>query len=430
MVDRVKFTLPAGLLDTCECLTFQHTVEDTGEQGEWKTAQYNDFEIRVNNRTGWNEVKGSLHKQWSGTHNGGAFPRWAVGQAVDDLASALGFDPSQAVLHGLEFGANVPMPTPAKDLLRRAILSSKKGGRPKPLNTKYSEQGLMREVVAQQYFGKLYDKEEQLTAAGYSAPGTHLMRVEVKVRKMQLLDKAGVRTLADLTKPAALATMGELLSEHLNSILFAVPGELPPTLRTSQRKLLRDGATVGYWEGLAKQPQLRVQVKRYRELTAQHVSDVALDAATQGLRSVWQQLLNEPVPSLAAGVVPEATSTQINPLSRGISKAQEEEKATALPRRAEGLLVALPNHPHPLDEGEPAPRQPARRCCQSCGQELDPGRQASTKYCGKKCRNAASNPAHNARRALLKIESQPLLFSIREFVRVPEQYRAFVLAAA
>jgi hypothetical protein len=70
------------------------------------------------------------------------------------------------------------------------------------------------------------------------------------------------------------------------------------------------------------------------------------------------------------------------------------------------------------------------RCCQSCGQALAPERKPSTKYCDKKCRNAASNPAHNARRTLLRIESQPLLFSIREFVRVPEPIRAFVLAAA
>ncbi len=78
------------------------------------------------------------------------------------------------------------------------------------------------------------------------------------------------------------------------------------------------------------------------------------------------------------------------------------------------------------DEREP----PAARCCLTCGAPIASHRKPEARYCAKKCRNAASNPGHNARRTLLKIESQPLLFPIREFVRVPEQIRAFVLAAA
>jgi hypothetical protein len=432
MIDHIKFTLPVGLLDNCKRLNFKTTVEETGEEGEWKTAQYDEFEIRVNNRTGWNEVKGSLHKYYSHTHNGGAFPRWAVAQAVQQLATALGFDPTQALLNGFEFGANVPMPTPAKELLRRAVQCCKKGGAPKPLNSKYSEQGLMREVVAEQYYGKLYDKEDQLTAAGYPAPGLHLLRVELKVRKLQLLHKAGVKTLADLASPAALELMGELLLKHLSSILFAVPGTLPPTLRASQRQLLRDGATVGYWEKLAKQPKLRVQVRQYR-IAAQLVPDAALDAATQGLRRVWQQLLDEPAPVLSVATVAESDTIQLYPQYRGLTWNKEREEA-APSQTAEGLLAVqcLPASSPclPADDDEREPMPPAARCCLTCDAPIARHRKPETRYCGKKCRNAASNPGHNARRTLLKIESQPLLFPIREFVRVPEQYRAFVLAAA
>jgi hypothetical protein len=455
MIDLIKFTLPVGLLDKCERLKFQNTVEETGEEGEWKTAQYDEFEIRVNNRTGWNEVKGSLHKYWSKSHNGGPFPRWAVAQAMQQLGTALGFDPAQAKPNGFEFGANVPMPTPAKELLRRAVQFCKKGGAPKPLNTKYSEQGLMREVVAEQYYGKLYDKEDQLTAAGYPAPGLHLLRVEVKVRKMQLLHKAGVKTLADLASPAALELMGELLLKHLNSILFAVPGTLPPTLRTSQRQLLRDGATVGYWDRLAKQPQLRVQVRQYR-IAAQLVPDAALDAATQGLRSVWQQLLYEPAPALSLATVAEPNTIQLYPQYRGLTWNKEKEEA-APSQTAEGLLARSPclpaslpaddereqpmkgrgpdipnrytsSSPHDDDEREPMP--PAARCCLTCGAPIASHRKPETRYCGKKCKNAASNPLHNARRAVNRILSLSTLFDQRPFLRIPEPIRAAVLAAA
>ena len=428
MIDWICFTLPPGTLDNCSFLLFQQTVEATGELCKWRVAKWGAFEVRIHNQSGRIEVRGSLHKYWSKSHNGGPFPRWAVAQAVQQLAAELKFNPVQGELHGFEFGANVPMPTPAKQLLRRAVLFAKKGTNPKHLNTKYSEKGLMREVVASQYYGKLYDKEEQLEAAGYELPSCHLLRVELKVRKMQLLQKAGVKTLADLANPAALELMGELLSEHLNSVLFSVPGKLPPTLRASQQRILRDGATAGYWDGLAKQPRLRVQVKQFR--TAKElVPDAALEAATKGLRSVWQQLLHEPAPALSVATAPDPNTIQLYHQYRGLT--WNKERAEAAPSQtAEGLLVGEREQASPRADDEREPTTTAARCCLSCGAPLASHRKPETRYCGKKCRNAASNPGYNARRTLHKIESQPLLFPIREFVRVPEQIRAFVLAAA
>jgi hypothetical protein len=424
MVDWLYITLPPGTLDKCPGLTFKHTVrDDTGELDDWKEALHGPFKISVfaNGRT---ELRGSLHKYWSRSHNGGDFPLWAVSQAIQQLATELRFDPAQAQLHGLEFGANVPMPTPARELLRRAVLHSTQtiglrtwGGR-----------GCLREAVHQQYFFKIYDKEAQLIDTGHTPSGP-LLRVELKARKMEFLKKAGIETLADLTNPLALQVMGEMLSAQLDKVLFAAPSELPTALRQAERRLLRDGARSVFWEELPK-PKLRTQLKEYRQLVAQHITDSVLDAATEGLRNTWQQLLHQPSLLSLLATTTERVAPQINPLSRVLSRSQEEENTTELPRRAEGLLVALSNHPHPLDEGEPATAQPQVRCCQSCGQALAPERKPSTKYCDKKCRNAASNPAHNARRTLLRIESQPLLFSIREFVRVPEPIRAFVLAAA
>ena len=71
----------------------------------------------------------------------------------------------------------------------------------------------------------------------------------------------------------------------------------------------------------------------------------------------------------------------------------------------------------------------AGRCCLTCSAPIASHRKPEAQYCGKQCRNAASNPGHNARRTLRKIESQWQLFDQRPFIRVPEQIRAFVLAA-
>lgn len=414
MVDWLYFTLPSGTLEECSSLTFKRTVnDDTGELGDWREAMHGPFTISIfaNGRI---EVRGSLHNYWTQSHNGGEFPLWAVDQAIQQLASELQFEPAQAQLHGLEFGANVPMPAPARELLRRAVLHSTQtiglrtwGGR-----------GCLREATHQQYFFKAYDKEAQLVDTGHASPGP-LLRVELKARKMEFLKKAGVETLADLTNPLALQVMGEMLLAHLGKVLFAAPGELPASLRKAERRLLSNGARSVFWEELPR-PKLRTQLKQYRQLVAQHITDTALDAATQGLRNTWQQLLHQPSPLSLLAISTESIAPQINPLSRGLTPSfQERETATADRRRAEGLLVTLPN-PHPLDKGESIPPVSQPRHCQTCGQQLT-SQNPNAKFCSeralgaaaKKCRNADSNPRNNALRRQRKFKGQLSFFPMQ-----------------
>jgi hypothetical protein len=406
MIDRIYFTLPPGTLDNCPFLLFQQTVEATGELCKWRVAKWGAFEIKVNNYSGRIEVKGSLHKYWSKSHNGGPFPRWAVAQAVQNLAAELKFNPVQGELHGFEFGANVPMPTPAKGLLCRMILHSGKGCPPKVPTSSHNRRGLMREVEAQQYYVKGYDKEAQLDDSSDDTTGGEALRFEVKVCTMQQLKQAGVRTLADLAHPAKLEAMGKLLFRHWDSLLFAAPGELPATLRTADRQLLERAARVGYWEGLPV-PQLRVQVKRYRKVYAQCVVDEAFNAATQGLRSTWQQLLTQPEPVAAVATIAELPASQLNPLCKVLSFQGREQAAPPLVDDAGvGGLRAQPRPPACLaaddERGQPTT---ATRCCQTCGRALTSS-SSRAKFCSeqvwgaaaKKCRNADSNPRNNAKR--------------------------------
>ena len=412
MIDRIFFTLPAGTLDSCSFLLFQQTVEATGELCKWRVAKWGAFEVKVHNYSGRIEVRGSLHKYWSKSHNGGPFPRWAVAQAVQQLAAELKFNPVQGVLHNVEYGANVPMPTPAKGLLCRMILHSWKGCPPKVPTSSHNRRGLMREVEAQQYYVKGYDKEAQLDESSDDTTGGEALRFEVKVCTMQQLKQAGVRTLADLAHPAKLEAMGKLLFRHWDSLLFAAPGELPATVRTADRDLLERAARVGYWDRVPL-PQLRVQVRKYRKVYAQCVVDEALNAATQGLRSTWQQLLTQPEPVATVATIAEPPASQLNPLCKVLSLQSQEREEREQPTTA------------------------ARRC-QTCGRILTSS-SSRAKFCSerewgaaaKKCRNADSNPRNNAAAARRKIMSQgPLLFDDSDFIRVPEPIRAYVLAAA
>jgi hypothetical protein len=88
------------------------------------------------------------------------------------------------------------------------------------------------------------------------------------------------------------------------------------------------------------------------------------------------------------------------------------------------------------DEREPLP--PAARRCHTCGRVLT-STSSRAKFCSelewgaaaKKCRNADSNPRNNAVATRRRTKSRgPQLFDDSPFVRVPEHYRSFVLAAA
>jgi hypothetical protein len=446
MIDWINAELPPACLDNSGLEFSASVITETGELcTEWSEATHGPFKIRVHNRSGYTELKGSLHKYKRKSHNGDAFPRWEVAQAVQELADELGFDPAQAQLHGLEFGVNVPLEASAKGLLRRGVLHGTK-----PMDSReWGGRGCLLEAEGQLFYFKLYDKEAQLTDTGYSATGP-LLRVELKARKMKFLEKAGIKTLADLANPAALEVMGELLLAHLSKVLFSPPGQLPQTLNQSQQRLLREGASKNYWTE-QPQPKLRSGLKQYRQLVTQHVQDVQLAAAKEGLRSVWQQLLHQPEPAPLVAITPGPVASQITPLSRVLSPSiKEREEARPFPT-AEGLLRAEPT---PLNQRETkgvserskgkefeekfatkTPTPSAPRCCQTCGRPLN-SRNAMAKFCSerelgkaaKKCRNTASNPRNNARRRLLKIESQALLFDTRPYVKVPEQMREFVLA--
>ncbi len=504
MVDWINAEPPPNSLNNVGLEFIANVNLETGERyDEWEKATHGSFTIWRHSSSGRTIIHGSLHKYWSGTHNGGPFPRWAVAQAVQQLATALGLDPAQVDIHGLEWGANVPLPTQARNLLQRAILH----GTMTMDSREWGGKGCMRKAVHEDFAFKMYDKDAQLIEVT-----GHTLRVEGKAYRMKFLKTAGIKTLADLANPAALEVLGELLLKQLKKVLFAPPSPLPQTLTPAGRELLREGSSNTYWkrDGKKLQPRLRAQLKRYRKLMAQHIADPELEAATQGLRSVWQQLLTQPAPvmlatgseppvtqiphlcSVGKGYLPQdrvAAPPLVNDGGAGgvgggggggagglpvSSPCQpDDDEATPVAARWPDLTNRYDSHddddsqhddhdddhdetgarrwpdipnrytsssPHGDDDHDDEREQlpPAARCCQTCGRVLTSS-SSRAKFCSerewgaaaKKCRNADSNPRNNAAATRRKTKSRgQMLFDDNPFVRVPEHYRAFVLAAA
>jgi hypothetical protein len=317
---------------------------------------------------------------------------------------------------------------------------------------------------------KYYDKGAWAAHQGSPLPpGQHKLRYEVVCTRARpinaLLNQAQV-TLADLATPGFYLAAAAELRKHWQLTVRRTPLNFTG-LKWKDSALLQSGGSLEFWRGLkqAKIPLVTIkrQKARYKQLAAAAQKRAGVDVYNQRFPLVLADMLAT-VP--AAGndtLLHSCNQVEFPPI-------KEREEAPAPFPTAEGLLVeqAVSSGPREQEqerrreqqldrereqwqereldrkreqwqESEREREQQEReqeqedlrfRCCQTCGASIDSSRQPSAKYCNKKCRNAASNPGHNARRTLLKIESQPLLFPIREFVRVPEHYRAFVLAAA
>jgi hypothetical protein len=424
MIDFLKVELPKGIGAAWAkhpALDFITPVNlKTGECAPRSEAQYKQL-LFTTYPSGLATMQGSLHKLRHGQHNGGDFPAWAVAATIDELAYSFKFRPAQATLRTLEFGLNVPLPVSATDLLSRAVLY-----KTLPFDLRhFGGKGYYLEAEAQQYYLKLYNKQQQLAADHYWAP-VPLLRVEVKTRRMEWLRDAGITTLADLANPTRLALLGERLAETFDKTLFTAVA-IPTHLSKAEQRLLMVGRSPHYWQILQKEhpDSLRKNRQRYRKITAQHVPDVLALAAAKGLKTHWEQLRT------AAPSLPHL-------ISLGGQTIPELTDLPAVPDRP--FFPGFNSLSIGVEVGAgAAASQPAVRQCQTCGRDIT--RQAGTsRFCseahygdeGKRCRNAASNPRHNTRRAMKGTAQQsllaPTLFDIMPYLRLPAAVHDFALA--
>lgn len=380
-------------------------------------------------------ISGSIPTFANG-HNVQLLPFPEAALATEALAAAVGLPTGRLVVKGLELSADIELPTSPRPFLESlshhrqskfcAVTPPKGVARPLEYNAPHSN-----------YRVKYYDKGAWAAHQGSPLPpGQHKLRYEVVCTRARpinaLLNQAQV-TLADLATPSFyLAAAAELRKHWQLTVRRTAPNFTG--LKWKDSSLLHSGASPEFWRGLkeAKTPQITInrQKARYKKLAAAAQERAGVD------------VYNQRFPLVLAAALATVPAAENDTLLHSCNQMEfppikEREEAPAL-NPAEGLLHHLPQREGEKEREEaPTPPAGAPRCCQTCGRPLN-SRNAMAKFCSerelgaaaKKCRNAASNPRNNARRRLLQIEREPLLFDIRPFVQVPEQLREFVLAAA
>ena len=364
-------------------------------------------------------------------HNVQLLPFPEAAQATAALAAVVGLPAGRLVVKGLELSADIELPTTPRPFLESlmhhrqsvfcAVTPPKGVARPLEYNAPHSN-----------YRVKYYDKGAWAAHQGSPLPpGQHKLRYEVvctRARPINALLNQTQVTLADLATPGFYRAAIAELRKHWQLTVRRTPPNFTG-LKWKDSALLQSGASPEFWRGLkeAKTPLVTIkrQKARYKQLAAAAQERAGVD------------IYNQRFPLVLAAALATVPAAENDTLLHSCNQMElppiKEREEASTPYSAEGLLH------HLSEEGrEEAPTQPASppRCCQTCGRPLS-SRNVKAKFCSerelgtaaKKCRNAASNPRNNARRRLLEIESEPLLFDIRPFVQLPEHLREFVLAA-
>jgi hypothetical protein len=186
------------------------------------------------------ELTGSLHRFHNGgLHNADDFTANNLLTALDSLVTTYNVDPFLSRLNNLEFGVNVQLPFPVARVLDNLVSYKNR-----PFYRDTRGETAYYQCETQRYIVKLYDKGHQY---GLALP---LLRVEVKVEKMEYLNRQGINinALADLLRVSNYRRLGALLVNTFTEIVFDDPTINIATLTAKERSIYQDGRNPKFWQ--------------------------------------------------------------------------------------------------------------------------------------------------------------------------------------
>jgi hypothetical protein len=226
-------------------------------------------------------VLGSLHKfKNHGLHNANDFTLTDIRQVVSDLAE-LHVKPLSTILENIEFGVNIELPYTCSDVLNAMISMSNR----QFVELKFSGVPNGKRLSRSQFEVKVYDKGKL-----ENGKESNILRVELRVKKMQFLNKIVV-TLDDLTDKNKLFALGKILIKYLETVVmyggnFAEIG----TFSMSRQAKLWQWTNPNYWGRLEKKERFKEQkdFENFSQATgAATMKAVLIDAVSKK----WLQLL-------------------------------------------------------------------------------------------------------------------------------------------
>jgi hypothetical protein len=259
-------------------------------------------------------------------------------------------------------------------------------------------QSIGKDCYSQRYAVKIYDKGKQYQLSN------DLLRIELKVIKMEQLKNVGIVTLADLLDIEKLKHLGSNLVAMFDEILYYDTSINLKELSRRERAIIMDGRNPAYWDDLKEQSPKTFDYRRnrFREITNKYSKEHQQKKISQLIADKWEKLINVEAETLAKltaflNQFPEHKFSQINTSYSGL------------------IPSTLP------------PQQSAsnKRYCKTCKRDITEQKESSlfcsSKYVGedrsKQCRNQDSNPRNNRATAIDRVKKNPLLFEVEPYFK-------------
>jgi hypothetical protein len=193
-------------------------------------------------------VRGSLQGQCYRNGQLRPFTYTDLREEIIGLCMALHLSPSQCTIRNIEVSVNVNLPYSASEYCMNSLLSYK--GEPFIAYDKTKGKSLGVVCKMEQYWVKVYSKSLQ-----YGLP-SHLLRVEVKIKRMQKIADYSIKTLSDLMIKSRVMPLLTLVLKSWNNILvFDLACIDSLSLKRRDRELLLCGRSRD-WKAQLKNPKL------------------------------------------------------------------------------------------------------------------------------------------------------------------------------
>jgi hypothetical protein len=220
-------------------LTFKKAiVTNTGEIIELKYPQAEYKGLIFTDKISHIEMAGSLHKFANdGLHNHNDFFVKQIRDIIYLLCTEFGITACLTRLTNLEIGINILFDYDPNVILRSVIMHKGESFTfQKSLNKQY------RECEHSQFYIKIYNKGLQFGLTD------NVIRIEVKYRKMETLNKLGIKVLGDLMNEVKLQKLANLLLSVYEDIIMGDCTIIPKELESDDQLLYANGHNPEWWK--------------------------------------------------------------------------------------------------------------------------------------------------------------------------------------
>jgi hypothetical protein len=257
-----------------------------------KVAMYKNLKIEIstNLKTKFSTINitGSIHKYAQNNTNHQDFNFANVKETINELCNTLHLNPSNCLLHHIEFGLNINPVHSTTDILNSIILCKGIDYEKKEFNNT----GYLKSFEFSQYKIKIYDKGKQYDL------NNNLLRFEVKVQRMQYLHSKGIKinTLYDLTTSLFYTDLLKVIISNIDNILFYdYRIEQLQILNKNHLLIMAKGANPQYWiklKNLVSANTFYKKVNEFKNLVSKYAPTDLQTELKNIVETKWNNLLN------------------------------------------------------------------------------------------------------------------------------------------